>query len=77
LKIEGKIETVSGSEELITRFPETPPIGASVFNNKNKFVGEVKWIFGPVEDPYVEIKLDAELKNKLTMLDERIYVEEI
>jgi len=77
LKIEGKIETISDSREIIARFPKIPQIGASVFDNKNKLIGEVGWIFGPVEDPFVEIKLDIDPKNRLTMIRERIYVEEI
>jgi len=77
LKIEGKIETISDHGEVIARFPKIPQIGASVFDNKNKLIGEVGWIFGPVEDPFVEIKLDIDPKNRLTMIRERIYVEEI
>ncbi len=77
MKIKGKIETVSDNGDLIARFPQIPQIGASVFDNKNKLIGKVGWIFGPVEDPYVEIKPEIDPKNRLTMIRERIYVEEI
>ena len=77
MKIEGKIETVSEHGEIIARFPKIPKIGASVFDNKNELIGKVGWIFGPVEDPYVEIKLDIDPKHRLTMMREKIYVEEI
>lgn len=77
MKIEGKIETVSDQGEIIARFPKIPQIGASVFDNKNELIGEVGWIFGPVADPFVEIKLDIDPKNRLTMMKEEIYVEEM
>ncbi|MBS3782442.1 MAG: hypothetical protein KGY66_02140 [Candidatus Thermoplasmatota archaeon] len=77
MKIEGKIETISDHEEIIARFLKLPQIGASVFDNKKKFIGEVGWIFGPVENPYVEIKLNIDSKKRLTMMREKIYVEEI
>ncbi len=75
--MEGNIETVSDHGEIIARFPEMPKIGALVFDNKNELIGKVGWIFGPVEDPYVEIKLDIDPKKRLTMIKEKIYVEEI
>ncbi len=72
-----RIYRVSDNEDLIARFPKIPQIGASVFDNKNKLIGKVGWIFGPVEDPYVEIKPEIDPKNRLTMMREKIYVGEI
>lgn len=63
--------------DLIARFPKIPQIGASVFDDKNKLIGKVGWIFGPVEDFYVEIKLDIDSKTRLTLMREKIDVGEI
>jgi len=77
LKIEGEIESISHREKIIARFSKIPGIGANVFDNKNKLIGEVDWIFGPVEDPFVEVKLNVNPRKRLTMMREKIYVEEI
>jgi len=77
LKIEGEIENISHRGKIIARFSKIPEIGAYVFDNKNKRIGEVCWIFGPVQDPLIEIELDVDPRKRLTMMRKRIYVEEI
>ncbi|MFP4001248.1 MAG: Gar1/Naf1 family protein [Candidatus Natronoplasma sp.] len=77
MKIEGEIESISHREKLIARFSKTPESGARVFDNKSKLIGKVGWIFGPVDDPYVEVKLKDDPKKRLTMMNGKIYAEEI
>lgn len=77
MKIEGEIESISHRDKIVARFSNIPEPGARVFNNKNKLIGEVGWIFGPVDDPFVEVKLNVDPRKRLTMMREKLYVEEI
>ncbi len=75
--MEGEIKSIRNTRQLIAKFPELPPISAQVFDNKGKKIGIVTWIFGPVKSPLVEIKLDSEMRRMITVMNEKIYVEEI
>ncbi len=77
MRTEGNIMCVTDQGELIARFPKTPKMGSPVLDKKKKIIGKISWIFGPADDPYVEIKLNKEPKKRLSILNENIYVEEI
>lgn len=62
---------------MIARFPFTPEVGSPVVDKKKETIGKVSWIFGPTENPYVEIKLNRDPKKRLSILNEEVYVEEI
>jgi RNA-binding protein len=60
MKVIGNILHIANSGKLIGRSPQSPPIGADVYNkNKNK-IGKIYNIFGPTKNPYISIRL----KNK-------------
>ncbi len=77
MRSEGNIRCITDQGDVIARFPHTPMMGSPVLDKKKNKIGEVSWIFGPVADPYVEIKLENEPKKRLSILNDKIYVEEM
>ncbi len=77
MKVEGDVKSVADQTTLIAKFNTIPEVGSSVLDKKKKEIGEVRWIFGPVDDPYVEVGLESDTKKRLSILNEKIYVEEI
>lgn len=75
--LEGEIECVTGQGDIIARFARLPKMGAQVMDKRKKHLGEVTWIFGPAEDPYVEIKTNSDPGKRLSILNKDIYAEEI
>lgn len=75
--MEGEIVNIRNPTQLLAKFPELPSLGSPVYNNKGKQIGTINWIFGPVDKPIVEVELDSNAKRKMTIMYEKIYVEEI
>ena len=51
----GTVEEITCDGRLIVRCSDLPNIGEPVFDSRNKRIGVVKRIFGPVEEPYISI----------------------
>ncbi|MFO7793251.1 MAG: hypothetical protein R6W73_09800 [Candidatus Saliniplasma sp.] len=75
LKIYGKVMNFQGRDKMIAKFSRSLEISSSIFDNRNREIGEIEWIFGPVDDPYYEIKTQNEMK-RLSMINQKIYAEE-
>ena len=74
---EGNIKCVTDQGDVIARFSHTPEEGTPVMDKKKIKIGKVGWIFGPADHPYVEIKLSRVPKKRLSILNDKIYVEEM
>lgn len=74
-RLEGKVITVTNRDNIIARFSKEIPIGSRVVDNRNKSIGTIKGIFGPVDDPYYEID-PFDRDKHLTMKDMKLYLEE-
>ncbi|MEF8873371.1 MAG: Gar1/Naf1 family protein [Candidatus Thermoplasmatota archaeon] len=77
MRYEGEITSVTDEGDMIGRFTHVPDIGAPVIDKRKKNIGEVTWIFGPTEKPFVEIKSGSDGRKRVSILNEPIYVEEI
>ncbi|MFP3871366.1 MAG: Gar1/Naf1 family protein [Candidatus Natronoplasma sp.] len=73
----GEITSVTNEGNIIGRFPRLPEMGSQIIDKRKKPIGEVTWIFGPVNRPFVEIRTRLDPKKRLSILDEPIFVEEI
>ncbi len=76
MRIEGNVECVSHRGKIIARFPSTVETGSEVIDNRNKKVGTVSWIFGPVDSPYTEIEPPEGYRTRFSLAEKKIYVEE-
>lgn len=77
MKVEGDVKSVVDKTTLITKFQVVPEVGATILDKKKKEIGEVTWIFGPTQDPYIEVNLHSDTKKRLSILNEKLYLEEI
>lgn len=75
-RFEGEIVTITRTEEIIARFPISVSVGTEVIDNRNKPVGVIKNIFGPVDDPYYEIESVMKRDKRLSITGKKLYVEE-
>lgn len=69
MELLGVVEEVTADGKAIIRSQTLPEIGNPVFDQREKKVGIVKRIFGPVDEPYVTVAVDDKtitsgLKNK-------------
>lgn len=69
----GDVETVTNDGKIIVRAVTTPEVNNAVFDDRERKIGTVKRIFGPVDSPYVTILPVAKggldgLLNKKTYL---------
>ena len=65
----GTVEEITSDGKAVVRSCELPDIGNSIFDQRERKIGVVKRIFGPVEEPYVTVTVDDRtalmgLKNK-------------
>ncbi|MEM3715757.1 MAG: Gar1/Naf1 family protein [Candidatus Bathyarchaeia archaeon] len=51
--------------KVIAKVEKTPKIGTTIFDIKKRPIGTVSDIFGPVESPYIEIKVKDQEAKKL------------
>lgn len=66
MKYIGTVITVSPKGELIVRSKTVPELGTHVIDKSRRQLGIVTNIFGPVNNPYISIKL---LKRGRAMLN--------
>ena len=73
----GDVETVTNDGKIIVRAVRTPDVNNAVFDDRERKIGTVKRIFGPVDSPYVTIlpvtkgNLDGLLNKKTYLKGER------
>lgn len=69
MDILGIAEEVTRDGRIIVRCATTPDAGDPVFDHRNRKIGTIKRIFGPVDEPYASVKMEdktsaPELKGK-------------
>ena len=75
MRLKGKVVEISNRDNIIARFSREVPVGVEVKDKRNKTIGKVSWIFGPVDDPYFEIQ-PTEKRIRLAIDGDVIYAEE-
>ncbi len=73
--IQGKVVNIIDRDVIIGRFPRSIPLGSSVVDNRRKHLGVAHSLLGPVDDPYVEIRVKNRLTNPISMMERSVYVE--
>ena len=73
--IQGKIVNIIDRDIIIGRFPRTIPLGSSVEDNRRNHLGIAHSLLGPVDNPYVEIRLRKKVDNPISMMERGVYVE--
>ena len=51
----GQVETVTNDGKLVVRAVNTPEINNTVYDSRERKIGTVKRVFGPVDSPYVTV----------------------
>jgi len=68
----GVVEELGSNGNLVVRGVTTPDIGSSVYDARERKIGSVKRIFGPVERPYITVvPLDKSVLKNIT--DKKVY----
>ena len=55
MELLGVVEQITCDGRLIVRCSELPDIGSAVFDRKQKRIGTVGRVFGPVDGPYASV----------------------
>lgn len=76
MRTEGYVDSISQEGKIMARFPKMVSLNTSVKDIRNKKIGEIDWIFGPVDKPYFEIDPYNKSKKTLSLIGSKIYVEE-
>lgn len=51
----GEVETITNDGRIVVRAVAAPDVNCPVFDGRERRVGTVKRIFGPVDSPYVTV----------------------
>jgi len=76
MKFLGSVQEVSFDGKLIVRGAFAPQTRARITDNRQKPVGRVVRVFGPVSSPYVTVEPVGEL-SLLSAVGKQVYVEEV
>ena len=76
MRTEGYIDSISQNGKIIARFPKMVSLNTPVNDIRNKKIGKIEWIFGPVDEPYFEIEPYNKSQKTLSLIGNKIYVEE-
>ncbi|MFP4051960.1 MAG: H/ACA ribonucleoprotein complex subunit GAR1 [Thermoplasmata archaeon] len=76
MRTEGYIDSISDNGKIIARFPASVNSNTLVKDIRNKTIGKIDWIFGPVDEPYYEIEPLNKSQKTLSLIGNKIYVEE-
>lgn len=68
----GDIETITNDGKIVVRAVVTPDPGALVVDEKERRIGTVKRVFGPVDSPYVTV-VPAEKGDLDGLVNKRTY----
>jgi len=70
----GTVENLSYDGSVLVRAAFAPAPGTRVLDKRNKFLGRVAKVFGPVKEPFASVRPDG--KVPLTILGSDVYVGE-
>ena len=56
----GCVETVSGEGRFVVKAAAVPEMNETIYDSEGKKLGNVKRIFGPIEEPYVTVSTDRD-----------------
>jgi len=68
----GEVETITNDGKIVIRAIDTPSPNAPVFDHRERRIGTVKRIFGPVDSPYVTVA-PSEKTNLNGLLNKKTY----
>ena len=76
MKFLGSIQEVTFEGNLIVRGSFAPMLRSLILDNRQKPIGRVVKVFGPVDSPYVSIVPGADF-SLLSAAGKQVYVEEV
>ncbi|MFW6141430.1 MAG: Gar1/Naf1 family protein [Candidatus Saliniplasma sp.] len=76
LRTHGRVVSVVGRDKIIARFSKGLDIGSNIYDKRKTRIGQIRWIFGPVDDPYYEIESEIPDMKRLSIINEKLYSEE-
>ncbi len=68
----GEVETITDEGRLIVRATALPDVNSPVFDQRERKIGTVKRVFGPVDSPYVTI-LPVDKERLSSLAHKKIY----
>jgi rRNA processing protein Gar1 len=69
----GRLLHISSSGNLIVRADAAAPLGAIVFTERAKRVGQVSDVFGPKKTPYVSVKSPYDRKSLTELVGKTLF----
>jgi rRNA processing protein Gar1 len=69
----GKLLHISSSGNLIVRADAAAPLGAIVFTERAKRVGQVGDVFGPKKAPYISVKSPFDRKSLTDLVGKTLF----
>ncbi|MEW6593186.1 MAG: Gar1/Naf1 family protein [Candidatus Hadarchaeota archaeon] len=63
MRLLGKVLHLTG-REIIVKGEKTPKLGITAVNSKNRTIGRIYEIFGPINSPYISIRPASGLSRK-------------
>lgn len=70
----GMVEDISYDGSLLVRSQFAPRKGDLIVDKRNKIIGRVAKVFGPVKEPFASVKPEA--KAPLSILGSEVYIGE-
>jgi len=68
----GRVLHISPSKKAVIKVEKTPRIGETVLDEKQRQIGTVSDIFGPIVSPYVEV--EVKVKDPQEIINNILYV---
>ncbi|MEE9152134.1 MAG: H/ACA RNA-protein complex protein Gar1 [Thermoplasmata archaeon] len=72
----GKVKGLGYNGRLIVKGKFAPKLELEVVDNTKKVLGKIARVFGPVDSPYILIKLPKNRRPSLNIVGKSVYVRE-
>jgi rRNA processing protein Gar1 len=72
----GQVRGLGYNGRLIVKGNFTPKLELEVMDNTKRIIGRIARVFGPVESPYISIKLPKNHRPSLDIVGKEVYVGE-
>ena len=75
MKFIGKLDNIIYNGRFLARTSQKPKIGCTVLDKHKNRIGRVKQIIGPVENPYLIIIPNKDVKASFKLIGTDLYIE--
>ena len=73
--IQGKVVNVINRDVMVARFSQGIPRGTKIVDNRKQQLGTALSLMGPLDNPFVEIRVKGNQLNPISMMEKSVYAE--